>query len=242
MASVYELANLSAMAYDSMRNRFRQWRRTNWHGHMNGNGFYAETYQNATKREIVLAVRGTDFRDKDWGDFYADLQIMLGKVPYQLKFAKRAYEIEQERNVLLGYNVFLTGHSLGGGVAALLAANQPIKPPVVTFNAPGMQKSYVNSHIINMVGKYNYSNYFDVSKFLHIRANGDLVSRGTGPHMGKVESVYVNEWGDDNVLGPSWHMAQHSIDNMVACLRSKSWYHKDLQFNEAPITPKMMAG
>lgn len=242
MASVYDLVNLSAMAYDPFKNRFRGWMRTNRHGDRNGRGFYAETYLNSSKREVVLAIRGTDFPDKDWGDFYADLQIALGKVPYQLRAAKKAYLVENKSAMNNGEKIFLTGHSLGGGVASMLAAQQAMKPPVVTFNAPGMRRSYVASHIIDLVGKYNYHNFHDISKFLHIRANGDLVSRGTGAHIGKVEDVYVDEWGDGKVIGASRHVAQHSIDNMVACLKSKSWYHKDLQFSETPITPKMMAG
>jgi hypothetical protein len=131
---------------------------------------------------------------------------------------------------------------LEGGIASLVAAKQPIKPPVVTFNSPGMKTSFVKSHILDALGRYAYNNSCDISKFLHIRAHGDLVSSRTGPHMGKVEFVYVDEWGDEKVLGASRHLAQHSIDNMVKCLRPKTWYHKDLKFNQTSITPKMMTG
>jgi hypothetical protein len=197
---------------------------------------------NESKKEIALAIRGTDFRNKDLGDFFADLQIALGKVPYQLRAAKRAFSTEETYAIDRDYDLFLTGHSLGGGIASLVAAKQPSKPPVVTFNSPGMRISFVKSHILDAVGRYTYQNYCDISKFLHIRAHGDLVSRGSGPHMGKVEFVYVDEWGDEKVLGASRHLAQHSIDNMVKCLRPKTWYHKDLKFNQTSITPKMMAG
>jgi hypothetical protein len=123
-----------------------------------------------------------------------------------------------------------------------VAAKQPIKPPVVTFNSPGMKTSFVKSHILDAVGRYAYHNSCDISKFLHIRAHGDPVSRRTGPHMGKVEFVYVDEWGDEKMLGASRHLDQHSIDNMVKCLRPKTWYHKDLVFSPTPMTPEMMAG
>jgi hypothetical protein len=103
-----------------------------------------------------------------------------------------------------------------------------------------MKRSFISNHLIDAIGRYNLQNYTDISKFLHIRANGNLVSRATGDHMGKVETVYVDAWGDGRMLGASRHSAQHSIDNMVACLKSKLRYHKDLQFSNTPVTPKML--
>jgi putative lipase involved disintegration of autophagic bodies len=160
-------------------------------------------------------------------------------VPYQLESAEKALT-KEEGGKDPEYAIFLTGHSLGGALASLLAAKQANKPPVVTFNSPGMKRSFISSHFIDFIVRHNYQNYTDISKFLHIRANGDLVSRTAGDHMGKVETVYVDAWGDGRLLGASRYLAQHSIDNMVACLKPKTWYHKDLQFSKTPVTPEMM--
>ena len=93
-----------------------------------------------------------------------------------------------------------------------------------------MHRIFVTSHFIDLFSLINY-HYLDKSKFLHIRATGDLISVGTGPHMGKVEDVYIDIWGDGRVLGTSRHLAQHSIDNMITSLKTRSWYHKDLKFD-----------
>jgi hypothetical protein len=70
---------------------------------------------------------------------------------------------------------------------------------------------------------------------LHIRATGDPVSVATGKHMGKVEEVYVDCWGDGKIFGSSRHLAQHSINNMVDSLRGKYWYHTDLGFKSGYV-------
>ncbi len=226
MASVFELANLSAMAYHSTRVKFESWFRRISYGYANGKGFYAEAYRNNIKREIVLAIRGTDFKDKDWRDIVADIQIASGQVPYQLNEALTAYDKESTISKRDKFKIYLTGHSLGGGLSSLVAAKRG-DVPVVTFNAPGMLRSFVSSHFIDLFGLINY-HLLDKSRFLHIRASGDLVSMGPSYHMGKVEDVYVDNWGNGNLIGASRHLAQHSIDNMVACLKPKYWYHKDL--------------
>jgi putative lipase involved disintegration of autophagic bodies len=101
--------------------------------------------------------------------------------------------------------------------------------PTVTFNAPGMQRSYIGSHLINIIGYINLR-YVNTSQMLHIRANADPVSIATGKHMGKVEEVYVDNWGDGKIFGASRHLAQHSIENMVDSLKTKYQYHDDLGF------------
>lgn len=172
-----------------------------------------------------------DCDDKDWSDFSSDLQIGLGQTPQQMYVAEKAYDrFISSAKKLAGYNfnLYLTGHSLGGGLASLLSAKKA-GLPTVTFNAPGMQRSYIGGHVLRIVGRYNLR-YVKTDQMLHIRATGDPVSVATGEHMGKVEEVYVDQWGDGKVLGASRHLAQHSIQNMVDSLRSKYHYNKDLGF------------
>jgi pimeloyl-ACP methyl ester carboxylesterase len=245
MASVWELANLSAMAYHWSKNRFQGWSRIRPYGNRSGKGFYAESYQNKSKKEIVLAIRGTDLEKRDLSDFVADGEIVLRFIPHQFKAAKSAYETEKKRADDLDCNLILTGHSLGGALAALLAAQEgSIKPAVVTFNSPGMKQTYIENfgNIIGAIAKYNYRNYFDVSRFLHIRAIRDTISSMpvfTGPHIGEIKLVYVNAWGDGSLQ--SRIEAQHSIDNLVKSLRTRPRYHKDLHYGIEPVTPKMMS-
>lgn len=231
MASVFDLANLSAITYDSSKTVFSKWVRRDNYGSSSGYGFYAELYSNSKRKEVVMAIRGTDFEDKDWSDFISDLQIGLGKAPTQINHAEKAYSqftTKAKQEFKYDYNLYLTGHSLGGGLASLLSAKKA-GLPTVTFNAPGMQRSYIGSHLINIVGHINLR-YVDTSQMLHMRATGDPVSRAAGKHMGKIEDVYVDHWGDSKILGTSRHLAQHSIHNMVKSLNNKYWYKADLGF------------
>lgn len=229
MASVFDLANLSALAYDSSKITFSDWTRIGYHGAISGEGFFAEIYMQAKQKDIVLSIRGTDGDAFDKSDILSDLQLAIGRAPAQLEHAFVAYEKTRklaEQHFGYNYNLYLTGHSLGGGLASLLSAKKA-GLPTVTFNAPGMQRSFIGSHLIDMIGQYNLG-YVKTAKMLHIRAMGDPVSAGTGKHMGEVKEIYVDKWGDGKLLGASRHLAQHSITNMVEALNKLSWYKKNL--------------
>ncbi len=238
MASIYELVTLSGMAYDSTRTTFANWERIDKHGYPFGYGFYAELYKNIERKEAVIAIRGTDGGDKDWSDFRSDLQIGLGQIPSQLKDANKAYEhFLYTTKFHLGdiYNLYLTGHSLGGGLASLLSAKHN-GLPTVTFNAPGMLRSYLGGYLINLIGYFRLQSV-DTSQMKHIRATGDVVSLASGTHMGKVQTVYVDHWGDDKIMGTSRYLAQHSINNMVSTIKTSGSYRNDLGYkaNKAHI-------
>ncbi len=244
MASVFELATLSEMTYDSKRVTFRDWKRKGKFGPPSGRSFYCEYYFNVKKREVVLAIRGTDAGDgeTDMSDIASDIQIGLAHTPSQLKKAKEAYSIVKSlasESFNHGYNFYLTGHSLGGGLASLLSAINGGKP-TVTFNAPGVQRTFTGSHLINNLtptgsllntikNMYHMSSV-NTDQMLHLRAVGDVVSLATGRHMGKVEDVYVGTYsGEDEDAEFAGFISQHSISNMVKSLRSKpGQYHKDL--------------
>ncbi len=220
MASVFELTKLSSMVYNNTKITFQGWVRRYYYGHPTGKNFYAGLYLNQKKKEAAYVIRGTDTND-DWGDYLANLQIGLGRVPHQFQEAKKYYDIA--RNVIareVGDNVrfYLAGHSLGGGLVSLLSAKQG-GLPTVTFNASGMVHAYAASHGLYLLGRYKLSK-LNTSQVLHIRA--------TGKHMGRMEEIYVDEWGDGKILGASRHLAQHSIDNMVNTLAKHSQYRQDL--------------
>jgi len=201
-------------------------------GPSSGAGFYCEYYYNTKKRDVVLAIRGTDAGgdEIDWSDVLSDIQIGLAHTPSQLIKAEKAYQNIKaiaKSDFNDRYNLYLTGHSLGGGLVSLLSAKHGGKP-TVTFNAPGVQRSFVGGHLLDIIGRYNL-NLVNTKQMLHIRANGDPVSIAAGKHMGTVEEVYVNKWGDEKILGASRHIAQHSIRNMVEALRDRpGLYSRDL--------------
>lgn len=63
----------------------------------------------------------------------------MGRMPDQYRVATSAYfEALQRANALVGF--YLTGHSLGGGLASMLA--KQFGDPTATFNAPGMARAF----------------------------------------------------------------------------------------------------
>lgn len=95
-------------------------------------GFAATAFKNESG-EIVVAYRGTDeFKDLTG----PDLDIALQNTPGQLEAAKDFLNRIQSDPDNQGSTVTLTGHSLGGALAQLVAA---LKGNIAyTYNAPGV--------------------------------------------------------------------------------------------------------
>jgi hypothetical protein len=107
-------------------NRPRSWQ--------NRLGFFAASYERPGGG-VVLAFRGTDDL---WDGLLDDTSIAMGGVPPQVLAACAV-----ARSAGLGSQAYLTGHSLGGALALIVAAREGL--PAVTFNAPGVMDSCIQS-------------------------------------------------------------------------------------------------
>ena len=77
--------------------------------------FYAAAYRDASGN-IVISYRGTD------APFSGDITAWTGGAGFQTRQAELAAEFYyQVKAAYPGANIFLTGHSLGGGLAGLVA-------------------------------------------------------------------------------------------------------------------------
>ncbi len=95
----------------------------------NASGFDADIYGDGQGR-YVLAFRGTD-AGKDWG---TNLGQGLG---FETAQYNQAIMLSRQAKVAFGDELVITGHSLGGGLAAVGAA--ATDTPAVTFNAAGVK-------------------------------------------------------------------------------------------------------
>lgn len=95
----------------------------------NASGFDADIYGDGQGR-YVLAFRGTD-AGKDWG---TNLGQGLG---FETSQYNQAVMLSRQAKVAFGDELVITGHSLGGGLAAVGAA--ATDTPAVTFNAAGVK-------------------------------------------------------------------------------------------------------
>ncbi|MBA4601818.1 hypothetical protein [Thermoactinomyces mirandus] len=101
------------------------------------NGLEAYVFINKESSEMIIAFRGTE-PDKWYQDIViGDIPIALGNdiINPQAVKARELVESVINNPEYQGYNIVLTGHSLGGYLALDSAARYKI--PAVTFNAPG---------------------------------------------------------------------------------------------------------
>jgi hypothetical protein len=188
--TVYELATLAHGVYYRDRTSVGDWRRKAEFGQDASGGFYASLYTRGTLS--VLAFRGTD---EPW-DYGPDTEILLGTIPGQLGDAQLA--VNGSKRGLAGGSLVFTGHSLGGALACLMAAKT--RTPCVTFNAPGVARGYALAARMPLLAPDPISPIIagavalasvDTSKIINIRANYDVVSLGTGPRLGRVDTISV---------------------------------------------------
>ncbi len=113
-------------------------------------GFYADTFYKDNK--IVIVFRGTN----DIKDLYNDIYISGTMLPPQIVNARKFYE--KIKKDFPNQKIYLTGHSLGGTIAAVIAAESG--ESAVTFGAFGIKNSY-NPRFKNFDNIINFGNIQD---------------------------------------------------------------------------------
>ncbi|MCB1887860.1 MAG: hypothetical protein KDH20_09660 [Rhodocyclaceae bacterium] len=248
MASVLELAKLSAAVYKNSQ-ACEEWLRIGLPYREEGSGFCSAIYHKGKVGEYALVIAGTDPTEVD--DLRSDAQLFLGRMPDQYRVARTAYALAAQ--FVDPDATYLTGHSLGGGLASMLGKEHG--DPVVTFNAPGMARAFAD--VQRREGGLSAASD-ETRKVLHVCAVMDVVSRGTGAHMGaggKVERIRSIGARDvlfavgagavggliGSVAGPAGTGAgiaagaggaialrAHSIDRLVAAVAGHGKYCEDL--------------
>jgi pimeloyl-ACP methyl ester carboxylesterase len=193
--TVYQLARLANAVYYQSQKEIDGWHVDLTFGNPETGGFFAELFKCAGL--WVLAIRGTD---EGW-DYVPDAEIVANlfeSIPIaQLDQSRHALESAQLQ--AKDHRLALTGHSLGGALALLLAAKADL--PVVTFNAPGVALTHVHLDSPYDSGFSIAPLYLarallaareDRPRVLNIRANFDVVSVGTGPQLGRVDAIHVD--------------------------------------------------
>lgn len=156
-----ELKNLSINVYQGGQEKIPAgWKKIHVEEN-NKTGFYGEVYKRGN--ELAVVYRGTDFDDgrkefvKD--AIVGDLPMGYGISSGQYADAKKLYDKVQKSYG--GKRIILTGHSLGGSLAQLVAAESGRK--AVTFNAYGTgdildRMGYKNQRLLDIT---NYGNQDD---------------------------------------------------------------------------------
>ena len=132
MVDYYSLQMFSLHAYSNSRklpHGSKQLLRSEFNHHT---GFLGKVYR-AESGELVIAFRGTELEDKQKRGLRNDINMACKNIPAQLQNAFTMYK--QVKQEYPNAKITLTGESLGGTLAALVAAETGVK--AVTFSAYG---------------------------------------------------------------------------------------------------------
>jgi hypothetical protein len=149
-------------------------------------GFAALSY--VKDGEPYIAFRGTD----DLKDVLDDIQLP-GNEQFEKNKNKIASMIDRISSKTGGKKVSLTGHSLGGALAQIVATELPDQvKSVTTFNAPGISA--------NRAKKFKEANLDSKIKVKHYVKEGDIVTQFGGEKMLEGKVAYKYDISSQNVL------------------------------------------
>ncbi len=156
---------------------------SNSHFNDSSTGFEAISFVNkatiATSTEIVISYAGTDPNDR-WGDIIGtDLVLAAGKLCDQLRQAADYY-LQVKASAPAGATISFTGHSLGGGLASLMAVM--FGESAFTFD----QAPFLNSAKTFTSTDYLTGNTIPRSVALDLRAY--LTGRATNDMLAKLDA------------------------------------------------------
>ena len=205
---------LSAEAFAKLRlplNRYRYEPDTGFLEDAKGVGFGARLSRPENDHTVVVAFRGSNApgEDEHWmQDWVVDAKQGGGGIPKQYLYG--AELLSEVRRAFPDANLIVTGHSLGGGIAAYstVQLSDPGQLRCVTFNTAG-----ISSITLLALPKDTVAN---AAKLItNIRSKGDPVSAIPGTQLvGEIFEV-------DNL-----RFANHSIGGLLIDMRRRAEGHR----------------
>jgi Ca2+-binding RTX toxin-like protein len=238
MASLLELAQLSSAAYNPGGAAHGDtpippgWSVFDVSLNESLGGYFGVAYQNNVSREIVVAHRGTGTADID--DWKNNVLAFLGKVNTQfqagLAFTDQVLGLAEARG-FSGVAIVQTGHSLGGGLANLVAVARGQR--AVGFDSIGVKESLAglgydanadyNSSITNLRA------WFDPAQVVGTKIGTDqsigvssipFVPDAIEPILAFIGAFVLRGLGP--LIIPAYLNSQHSIAKMIETLKGLS--------------------
>lgn len=236
----YDYAVMSAAVYDgaSLPSALRE---KGWQQLVVGQtdtGYYGVAHVNHSTGEVVIAHRGTD---TDFGDFAGialeptlgplrsaaeavlnpdgsdlddDLEIWMGQAPDQYSESRNFVRGVQRRMQEMGighYKVTHTGHSLGGTLADLHAAEHGHR--AITFDNPGAREP-----LASLGRAYNPENH------IAYQSNPNPINQ-TNQQAGYATRIRFSREPSSNPVTNIWHLSDdHSMEKIVRAIDPRTGF------------------
>ena len=130
------------------------------HDRNSESGYYGAAFYDEGSSTLIIANRGTEPNKNDGIDLLTDANIGLGKADQQFVDANECYHaslISAKNNEKVIDNIYVTGHSLGGGLASVQFVTyyhpEGKLKGGITFEAPGMERVYENAQKYQFIDK-----------------------------------------------------------------------------------------
>ncbi|EKX36229.1 hypothetical protein GUITHDRAFT_145913 [Guillardia theta CCMP2712] len=137
-----------------------------------------------------------------------------------------------------GHQVVLTGHSLGGGIAHVVAAL--LNLPAVAFNPPGVYKSLAK-HLHWHGEERRQMLHAAHNRTVTVLAENDFIGRLFDSHAGLVQTITCST----DQMGPlGCHMIENAVCNLLRHCNNDPrwqtcWYSYDMQPLKKGLTPSL---
>jgi len=198
-------------------------------GTLFGDGFQGAIY--IKNNDVVVSCCGTNpgQKAKLMHDLVADLKIGLRMIPTQ---ARSARDMVRKAKKMAGTRrVSVTGHSLGGGLAQVVAVQEGI--PFVTFNAPAMKSAIAASKVtgmrasfLNTLLGYTVKSASQLPQGQTPGLNFKLDSDRVSTHL--LDNDHIGVCVDmPNILNASGLLGAHGVDGCWQAILASDWSHID---------------
>lgn len=197
------------------------------------------TALNKETKEAVIVFKGSepmpsfDLQNivNDW--WVADLSMVIGKIPKQFHDT-HAYLQTVKENIPDGFNVYMTGHSLGGSITQLLCAiaeNKSIN--AYTYNAYGVK------HLLPNLESGGFEISSDFSNISNFSVSADLVST-QNEHIGNVYVVKYDKNFVQTIFAIISELPKVLTDIPFKIKKSIKYYFKAINWAFAKINGHLM--
>lgn len=158
-------------------------------------------FTNPTSHKTVIAYRGTDFSDKKrWHkDLKSDLMIGMGMQGLDPRHRQANRTYDKVKKAMPGYEVSVTGHSLGGSLANHVAKNRKSSDKAVAFSRGSGPMDLLKKKSNKVL---DVSNRYDpISMFARLQ------NKTQGKEQ-SINKMYNPQGGGSNLIG-------HHIDQTI---------------------------